>query len=58
MGKDPDAGKDWGQVEKKVTEDEMMDSIADSMGMILNKLCVIVKDRGAWHVAVNGVTKS
>ena len=35
-----------------------LDGILDSMGMILNKLCVIVKDRGAWHVAVNGVTKS
>ena len=24
MGKDPDAGKDWGQEEKKMTEDEMV----------------------------------
>jgi len=23
-GKDPDAGKDWGQEEKRVTEDEMV----------------------------------
>ena len=23
-GKDPDAGKDWGQEEKKATEDEMV----------------------------------
>ena len=30
-GKDPDAGKDWGQDEKGVTEDEMV--IADSMDM-------------------------
>ena len=24
IGKDPDAGKDWGQKEKEVTEDEMV----------------------------------
>ena len=24
IGKDPDAGKDWGQEEKEVTEDEMV----------------------------------
>ena len=24
IGKDPDAGKDWGQEEKRVTEDEMV----------------------------------
>ena len=24
FGKDPDAGKDWGQEEKRVTEDEMV----------------------------------
>ena len=25
VGKDPDAGKDWGQEEKRVTEDEMVE---------------------------------
>ena len=25
IGKDPDAGKDWGQEEKRVTEDEMVE---------------------------------
>ena len=34
--KDPDAGKDWGQEEKGMTEDEM-DGITDSMGMSLSK---------------------
>ena len=58
MGKDPDAGKDWGQVEKKVTEDEMMDSIADSMDIRLSKVQEIVKDREVWHAAVQGVAKS
>ena len=55
--KDPDAGKDWREKEKGVAEDEMV-SITDSMGMNLSKFQEIVKDRGAWHAAVHGVTKS
>ena len=39
--KDPDAGKDWGQNEKRTTEDEMagqLDGITDSMDKNLGKL--------------------
>ena len=49
IGKDPDAGEDWGQEEKGLTEDEM-DGITDSVD--------IVKDREAWHTSVHGVAKS
>ena len=34
-----------------------LDSITNSMGMNLGKLQEIVKDRGAWHAAIHGVTK-
>ena len=35
-----------------------LDSITDSMDMNLSKIMEIVKDRGAWHATVHGVTKS
>ena len=35
-----------------------MDGIIDSVDMSLIKLWEMEKDRGAWHAAVHGVTKS
>ena len=54
IGEDPDAGKDWKQMEKVVQRMKSLDSIIDSMDMNLRKL----SGRGAWHAAVHGVTKS
>ena len=52
IGKDPDAGKDWGQ-EKGGTEDEMLNAITESMDISLSGLWEIAKDR-----EVYGVSKS
>ena len=54
-GKDPDAGKDWGQEEKGLTEDEMVGWHHWLKGHELSKLQEIVKDREAWCAAVHGV---
>ena len=56
FGKDPDAGKDWGQ-EEKVTEDEMVGWHYRLNGHDFNKLWEIVKDGEVWCAAVHGVTK-
>ena len=55
IGKDSDAGRDWGQEEKGTTAD---DGITDSMDMSLSEFRELVMDRVTWHVAIHGVAKS
>ena len=52
IGKDPDAGKDWGQEEKGATEDEMVEWHCQ-----LNEH-ELVRDREAWLTAVYRVANS
>ena len=46
VGEDPDAGKDWVQ-EKRVSEDEVLGGITDSVDTNLGKLREILRDREA-----------
>ena len=56
IGKVPNAGKDWGQKEKRASEEGWLHHITDAMNMNLGKLWEMVRDRQAWHAAVHGVT--
>ena len=57
-GKVRDAGKDCGQKEKRVTEDEVAEWHHSATDINLGKLWEMVRDRKAWCVAVHGVAKS
>ena len=58
IGKDSDAGRDWGQEEKGTTEDEMAGWHHWLDDLSLSELRELVMDREAWRAAIQGVAKS
>ena len=53
-----DAGKNWGQEEKRMAEDEMVGWHQWLTGHKLSKLQKIMKNREAWHAAIHGISRS
>ena len=58
IGKDSDAGRDWGQEEKATTEDEMAGWHNWLDGRDSEWIQELVMDREGWRAAIHGAAKS
>ena len=58
IGKDPDAGKDWDQEEKGLTEDEIVEWHHQLSGHEFEQILGDSEGQEGWHAAVHGIPKS
>ena len=58
IGKDSDAGRDWGQEERGRPRMRWLDGITDLMDVGLSELQQLVMDREAWRGTIHAVAKS